>query len=611
MANITPGLGVGFRVGTQDTVNLMMGQGVRQAEPGHFYLTEDTHRLYVGNDDKTLSPVNQGITFVDKIDLLPTFPEGNTAWKGLQGQFYYVINSNILCVCSGETWVQINPDTYLVGNFTDDGGVSVSNSSLNTGIMAVQKDGTNKVRIKTRVQDTIGPGKVQHTAGGWVTIVGGNNVTVDADVTTQSLTLSTPDGALYTLEVAKTSDNDYDDRVDIILKQDSNGVVTEKARIPIVSGDGGVRPTLTNDNKIKIDGGGIAGATFTISQDETTHKLIVTIQDASARKTFGLIPCVIIGDNEQKFFTYDSATGVLSLDLDVYTKAQIDSMFKSKLNSLDAMYFAGTIGQNGTLNNLAALKAKTDLRSGATFKIVSEIDTIPNGMVIDGLGGKTVLAVGDLIIVTGTENADGILVSDIKYTYVPSGDDIDKYFTPNFGTANELSFQDSSDIGNVHKVQFEGGEHISVTGTPGTRSQKISIVHTGSAPTTGTDNPLTQNANDSNPSFTIISEVTADSTGHVTGIKTKKITLWSNSLKTVTTTAKADTSGAVTVAHAYEDEQGIRLFGNGAAAANSKVNDWAISSDTLDIKVAEGGSLQKRAEISVDMVWQKFEYKTT
>jgi len=66
---------VGFKTGLQATLDQKLllndqfeSDGVTSranAVPGCFYLTSDTHRLYVGNNDKSLSPVNEGIITVE------------------------------------------------------------------------------------------------------------------------------------------------------------------------------------------------------------------------------------------------------------------------------------------------------------------------------------------------------------------------------------------------------------------------------------------------------------------------------------------------------------------------------------------------------------------
>ena len=108
MANIVQGVkdvasingtNLGFSVGLESKLSTIT------ALDGVFYLTSDTHRLFIGDKDGNLSPVNQGVISVDNVASLPT--------TGEQGQFYYAEAENILCVRSGSQWAQINPNTYL------------------------------------------------------------------------------------------------------------------------------------------------------------------------------------------------------------------------------------------------------------------------------------------------------------------------------------------------------------------------------------------------------------------------------------------------------------------------------------------------------------------
>ena len=58
MATIAENSKIKFRYGTQNKLDSIIATG---GESGTFYLTEDTHRLYVGLDDKSIVPVNEGI----------------------------------------------------------------------------------------------------------------------------------------------------------------------------------------------------------------------------------------------------------------------------------------------------------------------------------------------------------------------------------------------------------------------------------------------------------------------------------------------------------------------------------------------------------------------
>ena len=93
-------------------------------EDGAFYLTTDTHRLYVGQGTE-LCPVNEGVVTVANIENLPE--------TAIAGSFYYATKENILCVYNGQTFVQINPDT-------DTGATSVAFEGEGNVIVGVTYD---------------------------------------------------------------------------------------------------------------------------------------------------------------------------------------------------------------------------------------------------------------------------------------------------------------------------------------------------------------------------------------------------------------------------------------------------------------------------------------
>ena len=112
---ITNGQNLGFKAGLQASLDTYLkgGSNAGKLLEGIFYLTTDTNRLYIGRKDSSDGkiypvPVNQGILPIDDFSNLPT--------SGQVGEFYYIKNSNILCVWSGSGWVQINADTTLASN---------------------------------------------------------------------------------------------------------------------------------------------------------------------------------------------------------------------------------------------------------------------------------------------------------------------------------------------------------------------------------------------------------------------------------------------------------------------------------------------------------------
>lgn len=106
-----------FKRGLQADLWKLMEGG---ATDGCFYLTTDSHRLYVGQGSKAV-PVNEGVTTVDTLGALSNIEKAIPADERhlMAGAFYYVANDNILCVYNGEQFVQINPDTNTDTRITD------------------------------------------------------------------------------------------------------------------------------------------------------------------------------------------------------------------------------------------------------------------------------------------------------------------------------------------------------------------------------------------------------------------------------------------------------------------------------------------------------------
>lgn len=98
-----------FLSGTQAALDaLRAGTGTQTIDAnnkGAFYLTQDTHRLYIQESATDIVPVNEGLTTVAELKDLPAAAEPNA------GYFYYISNLNILAVSNGKKWVQINSDT--------------------------------------------------------------------------------------------------------------------------------------------------------------------------------------------------------------------------------------------------------------------------------------------------------------------------------------------------------------------------------------------------------------------------------------------------------------------------------------------------------------------
>ena len=98
-----------FKRGTQSSFN-----NLSTYQDGCFYLTTDSHRLYIGTGGNKANLVSQSVITYDNwaaIEALSNKSSSSYA-PGLcsEGQFYYAKAENILCTYSNGKWVQINPD---------------------------------------------------------------------------------------------------------------------------------------------------------------------------------------------------------------------------------------------------------------------------------------------------------------------------------------------------------------------------------------------------------------------------------------------------------------------------------------------------------------------
>ena len=105
----SPKANVMFKRGTQSSFN-----NLSTYQDGCFYLTTDSHRLYIGTGNNKADLVSQSvITYPNwaAIEALSNSSSSSYA-PGLcsEGQFYYAKAENILCTYSNGKWIQINPD---------------------------------------------------------------------------------------------------------------------------------------------------------------------------------------------------------------------------------------------------------------------------------------------------------------------------------------------------------------------------------------------------------------------------------------------------------------------------------------------------------------------
>jgi hypothetical protein len=115
---------VNFYKGLSDNFNQL-----ESYQPGAFYLTTDTERLYFANGANSILDLNQYVIFV------PSVSELSNVKKPTEGDIYYCTNENVLCTYNGSGWIQININT------------DTKTTGLVAGSSTVEKDGETVIKL--------------------------------------------------------------------------------------------------------------------------------------------------------------------------------------------------------------------------------------------------------------------------------------------------------------------------------------------------------------------------------------------------------------------------------------------------------------------------------
>ena len=247
----SPKANVMFKRGTQSSFN-----NLSTYQDGCFYLTTDSHRLYIGTGGNKADLVSQSvITYPNwaSIEALSNSSSSSYA-PGLcsEGQFYYAKAENILCTYSNGKWVQINPD------HNDDHDTYVKSVS-------VAKNTTDTVNGEQLVYDV----KITQAQKD----LKGNNEGAPTEVSGK-LTISAADLnqiATHTnvgMEAEKSSDSK------VYLKNSGTGA--NAAKKVELAGGGSVSVSFDSSNKITISG---VDTTYSLNTTTNTTRARVDLQN--------------------------------------------------------------------------------------------------------------------------------------------------------------------------------------------------------------------------------------------------------------------------------------------------------------------------------------------
>lgn len=539
-------------------------------EDGVFYLTTDTHRLYVGQGSN-LAELNQSVTtYATWADMEANAPKQ-------EGQFYYAIQENVLACYLPDLnkWQQINPDhndnddtyvsslsvgsadksetgklkyTITVGQKTKHQGKAETTVTPNiTGQLEISSEDLNAIAsniavgVKTDAITGNENGLVLKTTGGGadadtnIAIVGGDNVNISRSGNGKTITIkSTDTNTTYDLlsnagdaNITLHGSDNADRTVSFVGAQQIEVSGANEHEIAIKHKNSTVTDGSYNSS---IDGNKITVPSFTVDQQghitsASTNEL--TIPTPHDTKTS--ITSVSAGNDGRIGITYaqDNAEQTVYSNADLYYKIIVDGTTETTIKN------QGSLGKFYSSDKVDELIRQAAANMNAmTYKGVVASDTFATTVVGAQKGdtykangeiviGSQTAKTGDLIIYKGDDLADGNHPENTDFDVIPSGDEIDSQFKLS-GTNNTIALTNTTkDNTPAGSVSVSGADGISAEVT----NNALSIKHTNTIATgagsVGEDNNVSPAAGES---FTIPS-ITYDAQGHITQASNITVTL--------------------------------------------------------------------------------------
>lgn len=554
-----------FKRGTQAGFNNLTAY-----QDGCFYLTTDSHRLYVGTGNNKADLVSQSvITYPNWAAIQALSTESGL---GVEGQFYYAKAENILCTYSGNKWVQINPDhnddhdTYVKSvsvakNATEtekgkqlvydvkitqaqkdlkgnnegapsevSGKLTISAADLgqittHTDVGMEAEKSNSKVYLKNNGVGANTAAKVELAGGGSVSVSadGSNKITISGVDTTYSLNTTTnTTGAKAALQNQNgLTEGSFAVEVDgNVLTVESNTAgkngSIKLAHATTLTSEASYTPTDATAD----ESGNVTLSMPTVSVNEYGHVTAVGIKNVTLPKDKDTKVSAVTADNSGKI-TVTIKDEHTAIETPVVSNAvlfhtiTVDGAEKTVYNQgdLGAFYSSDKVD---TLITDAKSEMNAMTYCGTVTKSAFGQITGPQkgdtykaaeSLTIGSGSSAIQVDIGDLIIYNGADVAAGTAGDITKWEVIPSGDDIDTTYDISLnGTTIQLNNKVNSQTAGTIAVKGAGG--ISVTNNGGLSIAHTNTVVAGAAKGTGLD---------SNRKFTIPT-INYDKYGHITGL---------------------------------------------------------------------------------------------
>lgn len=584
---IAGGSNVKFLLGSQEELKKYLS-GSTTAENGAFYLTNDTHRLYVGTSNGKAVPVNEGVITVDDVSKL-------TTTDAYPGEFYYATNQNILCVYAGSGpnggWVQINSntDTYLISGDTE--------VSINTeGNIATLTQTFIQDDNQTAFMDTI---EIEVADGIKLSIDKAKDRVILTGVSNKQFN-TTAENNVASVELEDSFGGKVDFKIQ--AKSGSNMKVGRNATSGAVELDvndmynTGVSITEYNADSTANGGHGKTG--FSIN-----------VHDGKGMVAGDFDPAIKVGKDKTQLIKFSEGVA----ELPVYTQTEIDDI-KLALNS---MTYRGLVGKDKTSTQEAwtTVYKSTTVSIGDTYLFAEATTYTPSGA-----SQAVTVSKGTLVIARGTEGTNGyITASTLKWDFVESTVDTDTKYkfisaSTNGGTAGYVELNGIVGGGLVpgERITFVNGTSIEANVVADANNNAtVSFKHSDIACTPTEVSTLQDKAVYSKNAKTAIGEkevtvvesISVNNQGHVTALKTNKITL--RDTNATVASIGTDIHGVATVANTSSTatlKNHIMMIDGAGNMMDEVSSNWKLQSNTLVFK----GDDNDDNLLSVDLVWGSF-----
>lgn len=579
---------VKFLKGPQSNFN-----GLTRFTDGAFYLTTDTDRLYFAQSETECVPLNQFIRTVTAAEF-----KALTTAQVSKGDYYYVIDENILAICQDNnatlTWTQLNPDTNTNTSFDE----------IHFG-SSVADDNTVTITETLTEVNKISGDKTGSTLVGNLKLKGTNGIALATDNTAKSTTI-TVEGDTYSLSADMNNARQYEAgkayhvgdiivfngqyrrcKTEVSADQNQSAAAIQEsfetlnAGISLVSANGQKSSTFgfkAGDNVTigQTDGQITVSATdttlkengFTVSNN-ATQGFDIKVSDTSNTEVGGTLDPVIEVGSSSVHFVNGKA------DLPVYTTSEIDSKFKG----LNGMTYKGTVGA-GTLQDLPS----SNVSSGDTYMVAK--DTTVNAQTVKK---------GDLFIAVGEEGADGYIPSSgITWTHVPSGDDSHQNTTYEGNAtpgSNKWGIKEVSGS-SIGDIQLVAGTNMSISSKLGGANEDITAsmittINHGSVGAASVTEPTVNDTSDTTPQATItaVTGIGRDSNGHVASVTTKQFNIQDT---TYTFGAEAKDNKIVTKLTASDNTPQAVTYGVTSSSLNVTTTAAATNDVTVNVELEWG-----------------------